>query len=99
MVIVIGPADPELVLPGFLHLPGPVPPLPIFALRCEEQIARPVPAKIRDRSVNQMLGMIEPVSFVLEQSSPSAKRLCMVQYRNRFVRSELGNAKSAIAMP
>ena len=47
VVVVVGPAEAEAVLPGLLHLGGAVAPLPVFALGGEEEVAGGVAAEQR----------------------------------------------------
>src|SRR5213079_2859241 len=46
VVVVVGPANAEAVLTGFLHLGGAVAALPVFALGGEEEIAGVIDAEV-----------------------------------------------------
>ena len=79
-MIVIGPADSQLVLPGLLNLAGTVAALPVFPFSREEQVASAIPSQIGDRAINQQFGMGETLVVRTEATPPEAKRL-MVQKR------------------
>ena len=63
VMIVIGPADPQAVLPRLLHAGRRVAALPVFALGGKENIARAIDAQIGDRLINQRTRRGESIRF------------------------------------
>src|SRR6185312_2591827 len=85
VMVVVGPTDPELVLPGFLHLCGTIPPLPVLPLGGEEQVTGAIHAQIGNRALQQPMGLRESLLSAIEQSPPQSKRLKMLQHRHGFM--------------
>ncbi len=67
-MIVIRPAQPELILPGFLHLGGVIARLPKFSLGPEEKIAGEINAEIADGGIDQFVQPGESRGIVIEIS-------------------------------
>src|SRR5664279_2262238 len=75
VMIVVRPADAELVLPGLLRLGGPVAARPVRALGGEEEVAHIVAADSGDARVNETLGLGEALGRVVEVARAGAQAL------------------------
>ena len=68
VVIVIGPAEAESVLPSLLYSSRLVATEPVVALGGEEQLARAISPQVGDRGVHELRGVSEPGGIVIEDS-------------------------------
>ena len=75
MVVVVGPAEAEAVLAGFLDLGGAVAALPVFALGGEEEVAGAIAADGGDGVVDEVVGVGEAGGFVVEMAFAAAEVL------------------------
>src|SRR5205085_3380514 len=92
------PTDAEAVLPCLLRLGGPVVPLPVFALGGEEQVTGAVGSEVRDRRVDQAVGIGEPVLRRREAPLAPAERLAVFHYRYGLVARDAGCVEAAGAV-
>src|SRR5262249_52642102 len=77
VVIVIGPAQSQHILPGSLCLGGSVPTLPVFAFGAEKQVTRQRDAQIRDGGRNQRIGVRETsIAVVVVVQLPPTRSKC-----------------------
>ena len=89
VMIVIGPAQPQRILPRFLNPSRPVASQPVLALGDEEQLARAVSTQIEDRRIDELPGVSEPVGIVIEIAAAQAQALQMagdLRQRDNFIR-------------
>ena len=66
MMIMVGPAETECLLPGVLDATSKISPLPILPLRSKEEIARAVAAQFADGSVDQFVRCSKSINIVFE---------------------------------
>ena len=64
VVIVVGPSQAELVLPGFLDLSRPIPRLPVRSLPLENQVASDIRTDQLDHLIDQIVSHGKPLGVV-----------------------------------
>src|SRR5438067_10565312 len=98
VVVVVGPADAELVLPGLLGLGGAVAALPVFALCAKEQVAGAIDADVMNGRVDQAIGVLKCVFHPREAARAPAERLLVLEHERRLVGGDGWRLKAAVAV-
>src|SRR5712671_6553757 len=98
MMIMIAPAQPELVLPKFLDPRSAVAALPVGAFRLEEQFAAPVASNRIDRAVENPAGLFESVAIVGEGARTGLPKLPGFHDSFQGSGSQRGGHKTSVGM-
>src|SRR6266403_5841195 len=80
VVIVIPPADPDLVLPGLLNLRGAVAALPVLALGSEKQVGCAIHAQVGYGGIDQLMRISEAIRKTVKQTTAPPECLGMRQH-------------------
>ena len=92
MVIVICPTESQRILPRLLNSPRSIATQPVLALGGEEQFACAVSTQVRDRCIDKLCRVGEPVGIMIELAFSQPERLCVagdLTQPNVFARSRL----------
>ena len=98
VVIVVGPAEAESVLPGLLGACRTISGRPVFAFRREKQVGRPAGAEIRNGGADQLLGMVKACRIGLEEALASPKLLGVPGRRAELIVGYVGNLPALMPM-
>src|SRR5436190_884652 len=99
MVVVVGPPQPDLVLPRLLHLCRAIPPLPEVPLRGKEQVTRPIAPQVMDRPVHKLVQNRKALPVVTELARPAAEKLKVLDSKKSPERIRLRDFKTNMPMP
>ncbi len=98
VVVVIGPAEAEAILAGFLTLGSAVFALPVFALGGEENVAGAIDADFGNRSVEKAIGPGKASFVVGETAISAAEGFLMAKDCRGLVIGPGRNIKTGVSM-